>query len=100
MKTKIYGLYRHWRDGDLYVVVALGLESTNGRERKPVVSYVSLGHGSLNHRDEGQFHELVDPNGEPASDYGVLFGIRRGTPRFRLLEGDELQRASRFPRSE
>jgi hypothetical protein len=53
------GIYRHYKGG-LYTVLMTALESTNGRERAPVVVYVSHQDGSINVRDEREFHEPVE----------------------------------------
>jgi hypothetical protein len=82
--TVIGGVYRHYK-GDKYVVIGRTLESTNGRDRVPNVTYVSLVKGSINSRDEAQFHEWVD----------VETGVRvtgdsaptvKSKPRFEFLE--------------
>lgn len=59
------GVYKHYK-GDLYIVLMVGRNSTNdGSEGSPVVIYVSLKHGTVNVRDEGEFHEWVkDEAGE------------------------------------
>lgn len=86
-KTKIYGLYQHYK-GDLYVVKDVALESTNGLPRKPRVQYISLGQAELDSRFEDQFHEWVDPK------TGEVAATAAGVPRFRLLQGKELEQIS------
>lgn len=54
-------VYRHFRGG-LYRVLFVATESTNGRPRVPTVVYVSLENGSVNVRDEAEFHEMVEGN--------------------------------------
>jgi hypothetical protein len=67
------GIYRHHKGG-LYTVLMTALESTNGRERAPVVVYVSHQDGSINVRDEREFHEQV-----------------QGVPRFELVAGAQAE---------
>ncbi|MBV9169080.1 MAG: DUF1653 domain-containing protein [Chloroflexi bacterium] len=59
-KTKP-GIYRHWKGG-FYRVLFTALDSTNAHERRSLVVYVSLNrdYGSINVRDEEEFHEMTD----------------------------------------
>lgn len=59
------GMYKHYK-GATYLVLFVGRLSTNGaHEGSPVVIYVSLLKGTVNVRDEGEFHEWVtDDKGE------------------------------------
>ncbi len=57
LMTKL-GVYRHWK-GDRYRVLFVGWMSTNGQQRTPQVVYVSLTTGTINVRDEAEFHEQV-----------------------------------------
>lgn len=61
--TMVSGLYRHYK-GDSYVVIGLAWQSDNGRERVPVVVYVSLTKGTINVRTESEFHEHVSVEGK------------------------------------
>lgn len=56
------GIYKHYKGG-LYTVLFVARNSTNGPdEGKNVVVYVSHKDGYVSSRDEGQFHEMVNPN--------------------------------------
>jgi hypothetical protein len=58
--TTVGGVYKHYKGGR-YTVIGVATESTNDRPRRPVVVYVSLEKGTINVRDEAEFHQYVDP---------------------------------------
>ncbi|OHD23874.1 MAG: hypothetical protein A2Y38_17445 [Spirochaetes bacterium GWB1_59_5] len=51
-------VYKHHKGG-LYTVVSVALESTNSRQRLPVVVYVSLSRGFINVRDLSEWEEVI-----------------------------------------
>ena len=64
-----YKLCRHYKGGR-YLILFEAMESSNGRERKPVVIYASLDKGTVNVRDKEEFFESVEwPDGARRSRF-------------------------------
>lgn len=56
-------VYKHYKDGR-YFILAVARESTNARQDRRVVVYVSLTYGIVRCRDLDEFNEIVEwPDG-------------------------------------
>lgn len=75
--TYVGGLYRHYK-GALYRVLMVVRDSTNARDGRRLVVYVSDAQHGAHARDEEEFHEAV-----------CLPGFGGRVPRFTLVEADE-----------
>jgi len=62
------GVYQHYKSG-FYRVLYTARESTNNRQGRTVVVYMSLATGRLHTRDQDEFVALVNrDNGSPCTD--------------------------------
>jgi hypothetical protein len=66
-------MFRHYK-GDLYRVLFEAWESTNGRERKEVVVYVSLKLGTVNVRNKDEFYGDVQDGGRTVKRFNPVQG--------------------------
>lgn len=82
----LVGLYRHHKGG-LYIVVGWCWESGNNLKREVKVTYISLGHGTLNVRRWPEFFGRNSPDVLPMGNLGrlAIFSALGHDIRFRKL---------------